>query len=86
MKKFCQSLREQVKNIFDFEKKNILLLTEDELKLHQDTKVCYICEKRILRKLAKNENCQKVRDHCHYTGRCREAAHSIFNLTLNMPN
>ena len=57
MKKFCQSLREQVKNIFDFEKKNILLLTKDELKLHQDTKVCYICKKRILRKLAKNENC-----------------------------
>ena len=28
LKKFCQSLREQVKNIFDFEKKNILLLAK----------------------------------------------------------
>ena len=23
---------------------------------------------------------QKVRDHCHYTGKYREAAHSICNL------
>ena len=23
---------------------------------------------------------QKVRDHCHYTGKYRETAHSIFNL------
>ena len=35
--------------------------------------------KRILQKLTRNKNYQKVRDHCHYTGKCKGAAHSIFN-------
>ena len=28
---------------------------------------------------------QKVRDHCHYTGKFRGAAHSIFNLRYKIP-
>ena len=40
LKNFCTSLRENTKNIIAFEKKNILRLTKEELKSHQDTKVC----------------------------------------------
>ena len=29
---------------------------------------------------------QKVRDHCHYTGKVREAAHSICNLRYKVQN
>ena len=43
MKMFCTSLREYTKNIIDFEKKKMLLLTKEELKSHQVAKVCYIC-------------------------------------------
>ena len=43
MKKFCRSLRHHAKNIIDFEKKNMLPLTKEELKSHQDTKACYMC-------------------------------------------
>ena len=32
MKKFCTSFREHVKNIIDFEKKNMLPLTKKEVK------------------------------------------------------
>ena len=33
-----------------------------------------------------NDNkCKKVRAHCHYTGKFRGAAHSIFNLRLKTP-
>ena len=32
MKMFCTSLREQAKNIIDFEKKKMLPLTKEELK------------------------------------------------------
>ena len=64
MKKFCESLREQAKNIIDFERKEKMLpLTKEELKSHQDAKVCYICVKRILKKLSKSITYRKVRDH-----------------------
>ena len=64
MKKFRESLREHVKNITDFKKKKILALTKEELKSHQDEKVCYICEKRILKKLFKSKNYWKFRYPC----------------------
>ena len=28
---------------------------------------------------------QKIRDHCHYTGKCRGAAHSNCNLNYEIP-
>ena len=64
----------------------MLPLTKEELKSHQYAKVCYICGKRILKKFAKGKNYRKVRDHCHYTGKYRGAAHSICNLKFNVPN
>ena len=56
MNRFCESLREHAKIIIDFENKRMLTLTKEELKPHQDAKVCYICGKRILTKLSKNIN------------------------------
>ena len=64
----------------------MLLLTKEELKSHQDAKVCYICGKRILKRLSKSINCMKFRDHCHYTGKYRGAAHSPYNLKSNVSN
>ena len=86
MKKFCESLREHAKNIIDFEKKKMLLLTKEELKSNQDAKVCYICGKRFLKKCANDKDYCKVLDHCHYTGKYRGAAHSICNLKFNAHN
>ena len=83
MKKFCDSLKEHAKYITDFEKKKMLLLTKkNELKSHEDAKECYTCGKGI-QKNTKDINYQKVRDHCHYTGKYRGAAHSICNLKFN---
>ena len=39
-----------------------------------------------MKKLSKSTNYQKVRDHCHYRGRYRGAAHSICNLEFKWPN
>ena len=85
MKKFCKSLRKQAKNINNFEKK-LLPFTKVILKSHQDPKVCYICRKRILRKLSKSIKYGKVRNHCHYAGKYRGTAHSTCNLKFNLPN
>ena len=41
--------------------------------------------KRLLKKIANDKNYWKVRNHCHFTGKYRSAAHSICNLTFNMP-
>ena len=86
MKRFCESLREYAKNMIDFKKKKLLQLTKEELKSHQNTKVCYFCGKRILKRLSKSLNYWKVRDHCHYIGLYRGAVHSICNLKFNVPN
>ena len=84
--KFCSSLREHAKNIIDFEKKEMLPLTKEELKSYQDAKVRHICGKRILKKLYKIITYQEVRDHCHYTGNYRVAVHSICKVKCNVPN
>ena len=39
---FCESIGEHGKNINAFGKKKVLPLTNEEVKLHQDAKVCYV--------------------------------------------
>ena len=87
LKTFCDSLKEYAKNIIIFEKNKLLLLTKKiELKSYHEAKVCYICEKGILEKFAKDKNYQKVRDHCNYKDKYRDAARSICNLRFNVPD
>ena len=62
----------------------MLLLTKEELKSCQDAKNCYIYGKIILKKLSRCINYPNVRDHCHYTGKYRSAAHNICNLTCQV--
>ena len=59
VEKFCESLREQAKNIIEFQKK-MLLLTKEELKSYQDAKICYIYGKRFLRKFANDKVIEKL--------------------------
>ena len=84
MKKFCTSLTEHAKNIIDFEKKK--MLANEELKSHQDAKVCYIFGKRFQKKFFNDKNYRKIRDHCYYTNKYKGAACSICNLKFNVPN
>ena len=84
MKKMYESLRERAKNIIDFEKKKMLPLKKEELRSHKNARNCYICGKRILKKLSKSINYRKFIDHCYYTGKYRGAAHSICNLKFNV--
>ena len=42
MENICKMLREHAKNIIAFEKKKMLPLTKEELKSHEDAKLCYI--------------------------------------------
>ena len=52
-------------------------------------KKCYICQKKFYNNKKEKEIhklYQKVRDHCHFTGKCRGAAHSICNLRYRIPH
>ena len=35
--------------------------------------------------LINNTNYHKVKDHCHYVGKCKGTAHSILNLKYSIP-
>ena len=52
-------------------------LSTEEQKHFDETSECHICKGTITDKDPKG---QKVRDHCHYTGKFRGAAHNICNL------
>ena len=79
MKRFCTSLREHATNITNFQKKKMLPLTKEEPKSYQYAKACHICGKRIIKKFANDKNYLKDRDHCHFTGKYKGAAQSIYN-------
>ena len=67
--------------ISNYEKKEMIPLTDEENKFYEKQKVCYICKKGLNTDDDDNKKYQKVRDHCHYTEKFRGAAHSICNLT-----
>ena len=61
-------------------------LTHEENDFYNKQEVCYICkEKFCTDKNDKNYiNRKKVKDHCHYTGKFRGAAHSKCNLNYKV--
>ena len=67
-------------------RRKVIPLTNEELKSHEDARICYICWKYFLKKLAEDINHRKVRNLCHYTGKYRGPAFSICNLKFNAPN
>ena len=80
MKRFCKDLKDlkdHATKIIDFKKKNLIPLTKEEEDTYNKENICYICKKKI--------NNDKVRDHCHFTGKYRGAAHNTCNLRYKIP-
>ena len=65
----------EIKMAFYFKntKKDIIMSNEDEEEL-KNKNICRFCEK--------NNESDKVRDHCHLTGKYRSPAHSICNINV----
>ena len=55
-----------------------MIKNEEEEHLFQQSNSCWICEKLI-----ENDE-EKVRDHCHVTGKFRGAAHWSCNINLQL--
>ena len=62
--------------------KEMIPLTKDENDYYEKQNKCFICNKRFFYDNESKDlkNYRKVRDHCHYTGKYRGAAHSICDL------
>ena len=72
---FTRKLEDTAKHIYERFKNNVPMIFDDAArKLHNAQDTCYACGKTF-----KND---KVRDHCHYTGKYRRALHSKCNLML----
>ena len=76
MKRFCKDLKEHAIKTINCENKVMAPLTKEE-EDYKNQKVCCICKKEFID--------EKVRDHCHYTGKYRGAKHSTCNLRYKMP-
>ena len=82
MKKFCKNLKEHATRIINYEKKKTIPFTKEEKIDYNDQQICYICKKEFAKS---DKKYHKVRDHCHYTGIYRGAAHNICNLRYKVP-
>ena len=78
MDTFILWLEEDVKKIAELGNKKIEITDEEEQEFIK-TSDCWICGEYM------NIN-DRVRDHCHYTGRYRGAAHNRCNLKYRNPN
>ena len=55
-----------------------MIISEEEEHLFQQSNSCWICEKRI------DNDDEKVRDHCHVTGKFGGVAHWSCNINLQI--
>ena len=75
---FIKWVEKDVREISELGKQK-MIITEEEQEQFNQASVCWICEKKLNLE-------DRVRDHCHYTGRYRGAAHNKCNLKYSKPN
>ena len=87
IEKLCKKLKERAMKIINYIKKEMIPLTYEENKSYKEQEACHICEEKFcMDKDDENyKNKRKVKDHCHYTGKFRGAAHSKCNLNYKVP-
>ena len=57
-----------------------LIISEEEENLFQQSNSCWVCEKLI------DNDEEKVRDHCHVTGKFRGTAHWGCDINFQLTN
>ena len=79
--KFCEHIIAEARHLYkSFPEKAMEPLTKAQMKNYNRAIKCHICFGPF-----KKDN-RKVRDHCHYSGKYRGAAHSLCNLQYKIPS
>ncbi|XP_057316769.1 uncharacterized protein LOC130657785 [Hydractinia symbiolongicarpus] len=81
VEKFIGHLKNEVKRLYNTFPEKTMVITPEEENEHNNASECHICMKPF----NDPENNRKVRDHCHYTGLCRGAAHNNCSLAYKIP-
>ena len=84
MKNCCLDLRKHAAKIINHKKKEMIPLTKEKEYKHEKLKFYFVCRKPLSANNNDVKYCE-VKDHCHYTGKYRGAAHGICNLRYNIP-
>ena len=86
MKRFSKDLREHATKIINCKKKDMIPLTKKEEENYNNQNVYCICKKEFITSdTTEHKKNHKVRDHCHYTGKYKGAAHNTCNLRYKIP-
>ena len=81
VKKFCDHIKGEAQRLYHaFPEKPMEPLTKKQWKKYIKASRYHICFKSF------TEDNPKVRDHCHYSGLYRGAAHSLCNLRYRIPS
>ena len=77
---FVDELEKEVKSIYKDHPKKTMTFTKKDNYHYKTATRCWLCDKGFT-----NEKDWKVRDHCHYTGKYRGAAHNSCNIQFRRP-
>ena len=76
MQKFVEWIEGDIAYIANIPKVDMIFGKEESKRYDEET-ICWLCGGEL--------GCDKVRDHCHYTGKYRGAAHNKCNLKYRKP-
>ncbi|XP_022800883.1 uncharacterized protein LOC111338630 [Stylophora pistillata] len=79
---FVNMLEEEAKSIYKNHPGKEMIFTDSDAEIFENATCCWICKGGFNEKKKAYE---KVRDHCHYTGKFRGAAHNSCNLRFRRP-
>ena len=73
-------IENEIKAIYErFDTAKKMIFEKEDKKVFEESEACWICKEKI------EFSELKVRDHCHFTGQFRGAAHSRCNLLFRKP-